>query len=184
MTDKRSRNWWFVQVVDNLPDDWRTQLVELMIPGCYIVHDRDTKLTEEGIWKPKREHIHCILRYGNAVRADTVLDALPASFGVGFCKPVTDIVGAYRYLMHYDIEDKAQYDQSEIVHMNGFKVNVSEVFNVDFTNIYSMIDELDITNFAALMDLIVEFKPEYLGYVSSHVNLVKTYISELNRVKF
>lgn len=182
MADKRSRHWWFVQVLDNLPADWETQLTELMIPGCYIVHDRDTKLNESGEWEPKRPHIHCILRFGNAVRADTVLDALPVSFNVKMCKPVTEVVGAYRYMMHFGIDDKAQYEQSEIKHMSGFKVNVSDVFNVQFSDVYDLINELRITNFAQLMSVLVEFKPEFLGYVSSHVNLVKTYITELQRI--
>lgn len=181
---KRSRHWWFVQVLDNLPEDWRTQLTELMIPGCFIVHDRDTKLNEEGEWEPKRPHIHCILRFGNAVRADTVLDALPCSFNVKMVKPVSEVNGAYRYMMHYDIEDKAQYERDEIVHMNGFRVNVSDVFNVEFSDVYQLINELQITNFAVLMNVLVELKPEFVGYVSSHVNLVKTYITEFQRANF
>lgn len=182
-TSKKCRNWWFVQRIDNMPEDWRTQLDELMIPGCYIVHDRDTKLSESGEWEPVAPHIHCILQFGNAIRADTVLDALPASFNVKLCKPVPAIAGAYRYMMHYEIEDKAQYDRDEIRHLNGFKINVSDVFNVDFSNVYDLINEFKITNFAALMSFLVEFRPEYVNYVSGHVQMVRAYIQEYARLQ-
>lgn len=180
---KKCRNWWFVQRIDQLPENWQSLLNELMIPGCYIVHDRDTKLDEDGVWQPVAPHIHCIVQFGNAVRADTVLDALPSSFNVRMVKPVTAIAGAYRYMMHYEIEDKAQYDRDEIKHMNGFKVNVSDVFNVDFSNVYDLINEYRITNFAVLMSFLVECKPEYIGYVSGHVQVVKAYLSEYARLQ-
>ncbi|WP_251230736.1 Rep family protein [Adlercreutzia aquisgranensis] len=60
---KKSRCWWFVQLLENLPADWRTQLHELMIPGAYIVHDRDTVIGDEGVEKPKKPHVHCILEF-------------------------------------------------------------------------------------------------------------------------
>jgi len=178
---KKSRCWWFVQLLENLPADWRTQLHELMIPGAYIVHDRDTVTDDEGVEKPKKPHVHCILEFGNAVRADTVLQALPASFGVLFCKPVPNKVGAYRYLVHIGQEDKAQYDLSEVVDMAGFSVNLSNVMNVDFGDVYQLITELEITSFSALLALLVEHKPEYLDYVTAHVNLVKSFVNDYAR---
>lgn len=181
---KKCRNWWFVQRIDQLPADWRTQLDELMIPGCYIVHERDTKLDiDTGTWLPVAPHIHCIVQFGNAVRAKTVLDALPDSFNVKMVKPVTAIAGAYRYMMHYEIADKAPYDRDEIIHMHGFKVNVSDVFNVDFANVYELINEHRICNFAVLMSFLVEFKPEYISYVSGHVQMVKAYLQEYARLQ-
>lgn len=45
---KKSRCWWFVQLIENLPADWAEQLHGLMLPGCYIVHDRDFKIEEDG----------------------------------------------------------------------------------------------------------------------------------------
>ena len=44
MAVKKCRTWWFVQRIDNLPRDWEKILEDLLIPGAYIVHDRDTKL--------------------------------------------------------------------------------------------------------------------------------------------
>lgn len=177
----KSRCWWFVQLVENLPDNWEDELQQLMLPGCYIVHDRDVRIDEEGIEVPKKPHIHCMIEFGSPIVAKSALGAVPESFNVSFVKPVPSKVGAYRYLLHYDQPDKAQYDRDSIVHMAGFKVNFSDVYNVDFVDIYEMINELKITNFAMLMSFLVEFKPEYIAYVSSHVNLVKSYIVSLNQ---
>ena len=180
-SDTRSRCWWFVQLLENLPGDWEHQLKELMIPGAYIVHDRDTRFTEEGIEVPKAPHIHCMLEFGNAVKANTFLDALPPSFGVLFCKPVPNKAGAYAYLMHINDKDKAQYSQDEITNMAGFKVNMSSAYGVDFVDVYELITELQITNFGVLMSVLVEFRPEFIDYVSGHVNLVKSFIAEYFR---
>lgn len=173
---KKSRCWWFVQLIENLPEDWEAQLHELMLPGCYIVHDRDTRIDDEGFEVPKKPHIHCMVEFGSPVVPASALNAIPDSFGVPFVKPVPNKIGAYRYLMHIGQEDKAQYDQEEVIHMAGFKVNVSDVYNVDFTDVYDLINEMEIQNFAMLMSVIVEFKPELLPYVSGHVNLVKSYL--------
>ncbi len=181
MAGKKCRCWWYVQLVENLPVNWRDQLRELMIPGAFVVHDRDVELTEDGIERPKRPHVHFMLEFGSPVLVKTALEVVPESFGILFAKPVGNKVGAYRYLAHLGQEDKAQYDFDEVEDMAGFKVNISDVCNVDFCDVYDLINEMKITNFAMLMSFLVEFKPEYVPYVSSHVNLVKTYITELNR---
>lgn len=62
---KKSRCWWFVQLVENLPEDWRDQLHELMLPGCFIVHDRDTRIDDDGNEVPKKPHIHCMVEFGS-----------------------------------------------------------------------------------------------------------------------
>ena len=178
---KKSRCWWFVQLIENLPDDWADQLHGLMLPGCYIVHDRDLKIEEDGTEVPKKPHIHCMVEFGSPVVASSAPDAIPSDFGVAFVKPVPNKVGAYRYLLHYDQPGKARYEQDEVSHMAGFRVNISNVYNIDFRDVYELINELNITNFAALMSVLVEFRPEYVDYVSSHVNLVKAYMTDLAR---
>ncbi len=178
---KKSRCWWFVQLIENLPEDWRDQLHELMLPGCYIVHDRDTRIDDEGLEVPKKPHIHCMMEFGSPIVAASALAAIPEDFNVAFVKPVPNKVGAYRYLLHYDQPDKFQYSQDDITHMAGFKVNISDVYNIDFCDIYDLINQIHVTNFAQMMAFLVEFNPEFVPYVSSHVNLVKTYITERNR---
>lgn len=180
--EKKCRCWWFVQKIKHLPEDWRSQLAELMIPGAYIVHDRCFKTDEEtGETVPKDPHIHCILEFGNAVRAQTVLNALPDSFGVLFCKPVPNKIGAYRYLMHLDQPEKVQYRLDEITDMSGFKVSVSAALNVGFTDLFTFITENQITSFSALLAVLVNDRPEYLDYVTAHVNLVKSFMTDYAR---
>lgn len=179
MAVKKCRTWWFVQRIDNLPRDWEKILEDLLIPGAYIVHDRDTKLDEEtGELLPVAPHVHCILTFNSQVLVDTALSYLPDDFGVKFIQPVPNRIGAYRYLMHYGKEDKAQYDRDEIRHMHGFKVNMSEVYNLDFSDVYALIEQYDIRNFAVLVSLVVEFKPELMPYIAGHTNLVKSYLQE------
>ncbi len=181
MAAKKSRCWWFVQQLQYLPENWESELAELMLPGCYIVHDRDTRVDEDGQEVPKAPHVHCIYEFGSPVVVDSALNALPSSFGVQFVKPVPNKIGAYRYLMHLDQGDKAQYFSDEIKHMAGFRINLSEVANIGFSDVFDLINELNLTNFSQLMAVLVEFKPEYVDYVSGHVNLVKSYIVDRAR---
>lgn len=168
MASQRSRTWWFVQLLENLPDSWEDDLKELMMPLCYIVHDKDDAAP----------HIHCIIQFGNAVQAKTVLEVLPESFGVGFVKPVASKVGAYRYLLHIDEPEKHQYIQEQITHLAGFNVNLSEVCGVSFIDVYDLVDELDIRNFSTLLSVVCELAPHMLEYVQSHVLLCRSYIQD------
>ena len=183
MAVRKSRTWWFVQRLDLLPDDWQEQLEGLMIPGCYIVHDCDTKTdVETGLDIPVAPHVHCILSFTSSILFDTVIDYLPDSFGVKMVKPVPNKVGAYRYLMHYGYDDKHQYARDLVRHMNGFKISMSDVYNVDFTDVYEFIEKFKITNFAVLCSFAVEYAPDMMNYIASHANLIKTYIQERNRL--
>ncbi len=100
----RSRNWWFVQRIDNLPENWESQLIELAIPCCYVVHDMDRKPLDDndqsGVYVPVAPHVHCILAFSGQLRAQSVLDRLPDSFGVKYVEPVGEKVGACTYLLH------------------------------------------------------------------------------------
>lgn len=183
MSVKKARSWWFVQRIDNLPDDWEEQLHQLLIPGCYIVHDRDTKIdVETGEVVDVAPHVHCMLSFTSSTLPDTVLGYLPESFGVKLVKPVPNRVGAYRYMMHYGYDDKHQYGADQVRHMNGFKISMSDVYNVDFTDVYQIIEQYQIDNFAVLVSYCAEFFPAYMNYIAGHVNLVKSYISERNKL--
>ncbi len=181
--NKRSRCWWFVQLIDNLPEDWESKLYDMVLPGCYIVHDQDTKLDiETGELLPVAPHVHCLVEFGNAVLAKTVLDVLPEEFGVLHVEPVPTKVGAYRYLLHLGHEEKHEYQRDEMKHLHGFRVNMSDVYNVDFSDVYSLINEMQIDNFAVLMSFLVEFKPDFVPYVSAHVNLVRSFLMERSKL--
>lgn len=179
MIDKKSRCWWFVQKIENMPENWRELLEEMVMPCAYIVHDKDWDYTDEGEQFLKDNHIHCIMEFGSPVRFNSALNAIPYDLGVKMVKPVGNKVGAYRYLLHYGLTDKYNYSDEEVVKLYGFNVNLSNVYDVDFTNIYQLIGEMKISSFAVLLAFCVEFKPEYVNYISSHVNLIKSYLAEL-----
>lgn len=182
-TAKKSRSWWFVQLIENLPDDWQSQLYECVIPGCYIIHDKDEKRDDEsGELRPVKPHVHCLLEFGSPVRIDTVLNAIPDSFGVSYAEPVPTKVGAYRYMLHLGYEGKYEYSRDDMHHLHGFKVDLSEVCNIGFQDVYNLIEQMQIENFASLLSFLVEFKPDYLDYVTKHVNLVKSYIYERSKL--
>lgn len=177
MTINKCRSWWWVQLIENLPETWESDLSALCISSAYIIHDKDTSADTGELVKP---HIHCLMQFPNAVRPVTVLSALPESFGVAHTERVASVSGAYRYMLHIDQEGKHEYSLDDMHHLHGFRVNLSDAFGVGFKDIYRLISEQGISCFAELVGYCVEVEPRYLDYVLGHNVLLRGYFNDLH----
>lgn len=75
---------------------------------CYCKHDLD--LTEEGL--PKKIHYHIIIKLDNA----STIEALSKKIGVpkNYIQNIRNERSYIRYLIHFDDEDKYQYNFEDI----------------------------------------------------------------------
>lgn len=182
MAKRKYRNWWFVQQLDYLPDDWVDQLAKRALPFFYITHDRDTKLDDDGQLVAVKPHIHCVFMFGNAVQVNTALNAIPDSFGVHYIEPVPKRDGAARYMLHLDYEDKALYSYDELHFYNGAQVDVNNVLSTSFLDVVEFIELNGIQSFRALINLAAQDRNEPLvRYCVSHISAVKTYLADVVR---
>lgn len=96
--------------------------------------------------------------------------------------------GYYRYLTHKDNPEKFQYDDNDIVHLNGFNISdfmeltKSEVIQVKI-KVQQFIREYDITEYGELMDMLLdnELMVEY-EIASNNTLFFNSYVSSRRHV--
>nr|WP_015231149.1 replication protein [Mycoplasma capricolum]AFY63032.1 plasmid replication initiation protein [Mycoplasma capricolum subsp. capricolum] len=112
----KKRHWAMVIYPESLPENWKEILQQTGCEIAYILHDKDIEPTGE----PKKPHYHVIMSYTNGTttfnNVKRITDALNAPIPQG----IESVGGYYRYLTHKDNPEKYQYDEKDIVHLNGF----------------------------------------------------------------
>lgn len=115
---KKSRYWSFifypeVESIDILKDI----LTEYHVP-CAIspLHDRDINSDNT----PKKPHYHVLISYGNTTTGSNIEEITNRFVNATLPIPVMSCKGYYRYLTHKDNPEKAQYKESDIIHLSGF----------------------------------------------------------------
>lgn len=112
---QKGRYWACVCYPESLPTNW---LEILQNSGLALaispLHDKDINPTGE----PKKPHYHLLLCYDGPTtynNVKTLCDSLNATIPIKIESPR----GMYRYHIHLDNPDKAQYDDRNRILMNG-----------------------------------------------------------------
>lgn len=124
----KKRNWTTIVYPESAKEGW---IDELQQTGLEIaispLHDKDLNPTGE----IKKSHFHVIISFPGPTTFNCVQELSDNILSGVLVKPIESIRGMYRYLTHKDNPDKAQYNDSDIILLNGF----------DPTNILSNADE-------------------------------------------
>lgn len=114
----KKRNWAFVVYPESLPDNW-IEILRSTGLQCVIspLHDKD--INDDG--EPKKPHYHVIAVYSGPT-SFRVVKSLTDSLNAPIPKALESVRGYYRYLTHKDNPEKAQYDERDIVCINGFSI--------------------------------------------------------------
>jgi len=175
----KKRNWAFLAYPESAPKDLFEQLTKTGLQiAISPLHDKD-KL-EDGT--PKKPHWHIILIY-NGPTSFNVVKNLTDSFNAPIPIPLEGVRGYYRYFTHKDSPEKFQYDEKDIVCLNGFSImdfvelTKSEVQKT-IKELQKTIQEKKIFEYADLMDLLLESgtDSEY-DVASNHTYFFDKYIS-------
>lgn len=182
----KKRYWTFVLYPESAPADWKDILqrtgLEIAISP---LHDKD-KDPNGAIKKP---HYHIILCYnspttGKNVKSlvDELIQPIPL--------PIDSVRGLYRYFTHKDNPDKFQYDEREIMSLNGFNIrDYADLSSADKTKIKleltKFIQESEIMEYSDFMDKVIELdKPDYFFIASTNTTYFNAYlISKRNKHK-
>ena len=114
----KKRYWGFVLYPESAPSDWMEQLQLTGLPiAISPLHDRDLDPTGE----PKKPHHHIILCFSGPTTYNSV-KAITDGLNQPIPQPLESVRGYYRYLIHKDNPDKAQYLEADIQHLNGFNI--------------------------------------------------------------
>jgi len=164
MSDKKSnvknikkRNWVFVGYPESLPSDWKQKLTETGLQiAISPLHDRDINPTGE----PKKPHYHFIACYSGPT-SYSVVKSLTDSLNCPIPQALEQVKGYYRYLIHLDNPEKAQYDEKSIQTINGFNIldfsdlTKSEVQNIKL-KLQSLIRELNLYEYSDFIDFLAD----------------------------
>lgn len=114
-SDVRKRNFATVIYPESAPENWREILAGYFVPAFVSpLHDRDINATGE----PKKAHHHVMVMFEGKKTEEQVRELFDTIGGVGLEK-VESLRGYARYLCHLDNPEKAQYNPSDVVSLNG-----------------------------------------------------------------
>ena len=176
MSNSKSRYWWAVLYPENMKDNWKEEIDELVqVPYAYCIHNKDVDSRND----ERKEHVHLILCWDGPTTYKKALEVFKTlgEDACNTCQCVINIRHCYDYLVH-DTEgckkkNKRLYDATERVEGNNFDIGNYE--QIGIVQKREMLKELQrwvmkkkFTNFADLTAEILEMDPSYyeiyIGY--------------------
>ncbi|MCL1882952.1 MAG: replication protein [Defluviitaleaceae bacterium] len=176
----KARSWAFIVYPESTPENWQKILQKTGVAFAISpLHDSDKDPTEED----KKPHWHVIAVWVNGSTTGKIAKRISDSVNAVTPIPLNGIKGYYRYLTHKDNPEKYQYDDKDIQTLNGFNIfdfveqTRSEV-NALKRRLQELIRELGITEYAVLMDYLVdEGLSEEYDIASSHTYFFDKHIA-------
>lgn len=156
MSIQKKRHWAMVLYPESAPENW-LELLQQTGLQCAVspLHDCDVNPTGE----PKKPHYHVIMSYSGPTTFNNVKSLTDSLF-----QPIPialdQVRGYYRYLTHMDNPEKAQYDASCIVTINGFNISDfvdlsrSELLQIK-QNVISLVQAENILEYCDLLDFLL-----------------------------
>lgn len=118
MANLKSRHWRLEFYPDSAPQNWKEILEDTFLPiAISPLHDQDVK--EDG--SPKKPHYHVIVTFPNTTTSGKALAIADALNAPHCALPADSIAGAYWYFIHRYQKEKHQYDECDIIVLNGFE---------------------------------------------------------------
>lgn len=153
--DGRSTSWAFCFYPESAPDNWLSILRDLHILGAVSpLHDRDIF---EDTGELKKPHYHVLLHFPSKKSMSQIYEI---ENKLGSNAPPEDVAsfeGYFRYLIHIDDPEKAQYNKEDIIPLCGLDVNSyflppkSEVAQINYDIVNYLMEHKEITEFDVLM---------------------------------
>lgn len=156
MSTVKKRNWAFVLYPESVPQNW-VEILQQSGLQCAIspLHDKDLNATGE----EKKPHWHVIACYQGPTSYNVVCKLSQETLKGTIPQALEQVRGYYRYLTHKDNPEKAQYNENDIVTVNGFNVmdfadlTKSEILHIKL-RIHDIIETEDFTEYIDLMNFL------------------------------
>lgn len=180
--EPRGRNFAFVQLVENLPDDWEEIAFNKLLPMAYVLHDKDTYTEKEAngehkAGELKKPHVHFFV-YFNGKRTSSGVLSMFSEFGISYVEKIECKNAYLAYMLHLRQDDKHRYGYDELKIINGLKVNFADLSDVDFGDVLEFAQRYSITRFSELVRATKDKEPALFRYVTSHYALVCAYFAD------
>lgn len=121
--EQKSRSWSFILYEDSAPENWKEIIEKWFIPvSISPLHDRDIK-TDTG--ELKKPHRHIIISFKSPTTYKNAL-SYAQELGFQYIERVGVLKSAYEYQIHKNNPEKAQYNEEDIINLNGFNAELRE----------------------------------------------------------
>lgn len=195
MFEDKNRHWTFLVYPESAPNNWKEILQET---GCQIaispLHDKDENPDNE----LKKPHFHILICFPGPTTFRKV-NTLCSQLNSPIPKRVLSIIGIYRYLTHLDNPEKYQYNEEDIVVLNGFDIKEYNGLTTSQTlvikkAIQKLIIDNHLTEYSDLMDYIIDNLSNdfyqvasnntlfFDRYLSSRRNKIRDALQDLNNM--
>jgi len=181
----KERYWAFIMYEDSRPENWREILEETMLPIAISPrHDLDIKDEETG--EIKKPHYHVIVCFNGPTTYKRAME-IAGSVGANTVKRILSVKGMYDYFTHKWNENKAKYNEEEIIHINGFNVLEYGLTNREIERmkrqIVRIIKERNIKEYCKLYDIFNEENNEdFCEIVSKNVMFFNSYLKSKKNI--
>ena len=184
---QKVRNYAVVVYPDSttLNKNWRENLVSLGHKTIISpIHDKD--LDNNG--QPKKPHYHVCIFRENATTWNSCVKTMSANIdsSIKYVEVLRGTIQAsYDYMSHKNAPHKAQYNQEDVICLNGFSpFDYQKQTRTDKLNctkeIYIYIENNTIEEFSDLIQLLImEQKDDLLEYVANHAFFIDKIITSL-----
>ena len=181
----KKRNWAFILYPESAPKDWLEILQQTgLLVAISPLHDKDLDPNNE----VKKPHYHVILCYSGPTSYNVVkkiTDSLNSPIPI----PLEAVRGYYRYFTHKDNPDKYQYNDSEIISLNGF--NIKDFVEMTYSEetaikkeLQTIIRQNNIFEYSDLLDFLLDNDfVDFWDVAAKHTYFFNTYITSF-RNKF
>ena len=140
MKNERSLNWCLVLYPNEDPSHKKAlDYIIQHFSYAYITHDRD--ILDDG--SLKKEHTHVVIKFNNYRWRNAIAEEL--KIAPNYLEKTRNLENSLKYLIHFNDENKAQYDISEV--QGDLKTKLSQYLNnTDKSESEKVLDLLDYLN--------------------------------------
>lgn len=152
----KSKFWAAEVYPESAPEDWRDIIrISGLVAAISPIHDKDINPTGE----PKKPHYHLILCWEGPTTLNNARKFVMGKLNGPTPFELKSVRGMYNYFTHKDNPEKAQYDENDIEHLNGFCLSTfveltrGEV-NKAIKRAFKIIRDVGITEYSGLLDFL------------------------------
>ena len=175
----KTRNWAFVAYPESAPENWRELLTDTHVPAFISpLHDKDI----DGDGELKKPHYHVVLMFDGPTTQKHANEIIEPFCGTKSAEYIKSLRGYVRYLVHLDNPEKAQYDPTEIVAVNGavigdlLKLSQAEKSQL-MSEIMNFCDEEMIYEFSALARYAASNREDWLNVIIEKAYFVNQFLA-------
>lgn len=182
--EQRSNKWTFLLYKESSPEDYLAVLDELHVP--YVLspwHDKDVNKSTGEFKKP---HMHGALFFESLKSYSQVSDLLTEKLNTpAHVEVVMSPKGMYDYFIHAENPEKTLYNIEDIESGCGFELDkfLSENNPDLLKQVYEIMHDSELKEFADFTDLIAEQFPDLLLYVFEKSYFFKIYLDSKRYIK-